>query len=161
GLTAIRDRAVELRGTGAGGGRRGRVTRKDLLQGYAGHLRTLVDLSGIRPLKVVVDAGNGMAGLTVPVALAGPPITLTPLYFDLDGTFPNHEANPIDPANLVDLRKAVLEEGADLGLAYDGDADRCWVVDERGESVSPSAITALVAVRELARHPGAAIIHNL
>ena len=166
GLAEIRARAEKLLDSGdlapAGGGA-GRIERRDLLGGYARHLRGLVDLSGLRPLKIVVDAGNGMAGHTVPAVLgAGDlPIELVPLYFELDGTFPNHEANPLEPENLRDLRKAVLEAGADLGLAFDGDADRCWVVDERGESVSPSAITALVAVRELARHPGATVIHNL
>ena len=128
---------------------------------YAEYLRDLVDLSGIRPLKVVVDAGNGMAGHTVPTVLDGLPLDLVPMYFELDGTFPNHEANPLDPANLLDLQARVRDEGADIGLAFDGDADRCFVVDERGEPVSPSAITALVAVRELARHPGATVIHNL
>jgi phosphomannomutase len=114
-------------------------------------------------LKVVVDAGNGMGGYTVPAVLgdAALPLTIVPLYFELDGNFPNHEANPLDPANLVDLQKAVREHGADLGLAFDGDADRCFVIDERGEPVSPSAITALVAVRELAKHPGSTVIHNL
>src|SRR5690606_22157151 len=112
--------------------------------------------------KVVVDAGNGMGGHTVPTVLAGLPLTLVPMYFELDGTFPNHEANPLDPANLVDLQKRVREEDADLGLAFDGDADRCFVVDERGEPVPPSAVTALVAARELARHGGSGmIIHNL
>ncbi|MFF9333579.1 phosphomannomutase/phosphoglucomutase [Streptomyces albogriseolus] len=140
----------------------GTVTRRDTLEDYAAHLRSLVDLTGIRPLKVVVDAGNGMGGHTVPTVLAGLPLTLVPMYFELDGTFPNHEANPLDPANLVDLRKRVREEGADLGLAFDGDADRCFVVDERGEPVSPSAITALVASRELARNGGkGTVIHNL
>ncbi|GII61388.1 phosphomannomutase/phosphoglucomutase [Sphaerisporangium krabiense] len=181
GLTQVRDRAAELLasapggpgeeahgdpGAGAqegvrGGSGTGSVVRRDLLDGYAAHLRGLVDLSGIRPLKVVVDAGNGMAGHTVPTVFAGLPVELTPLYFELDGDFPNHPANPLEPDNLRDLQKAVLDKGADVGLAFDGDADRCWVVDERGESVSPSAITALVAVRELARHPGATIIHNL
>ncbi|MCG5218402.1 phosphomannomutase/phosphoglucomutase [Streptosporangium sp. KLBMP 9127] len=161
GLTEIRDRAAELLRSGVGGSGGGTVVREDLLKGYAGHLRTLIDLSGIRPLKVVVDAGNGMGGHTVPSVFAGLPIELTPLYFELDGSFPNHEANPLEPANVVDLRKAVVEVGADLGLAYDGDADRCWVIDERGESVSPSTITALIAVRELAGHPGSPIIHNL
>ncbi|MFC4586486.1 phosphomannomutase/phosphoglucomutase [Sphaerisporangium corydalis] len=162
GLVEIRDRAAELlaSGTGAGSGQ-GEVTTRDLLAGYAAYLRGLVDLSGIRPLRVVVDAGNGMGGFTVPSVFAGLPLELTPLYFELDGTFPNHEANPIEPANLRDLQKAVLDKGADIGLAFDGDADRCWVVDERGESVSPSTITALVAARELARHPGATVIHNL
>ncbi|MEV0967405.1 phosphomannomutase/phosphoglucomutase [Microtetraspora glauca] len=162
GLIEIRDRAAELLDSGLGGTPgRGSVTERDLLAGYAGHLKTLVDLSGIRPLKVVVDAGNGMGGYTVPEVFDGLPVDLTPLYFELDGSFPNHEANPIEPANLVDLQKAVIERGADIGIAFDGDADRCWVIDERGESVSPSTITALVAARELARHPGATIIHNL
>jgi phosphomannomutase len=109
----------------------------------------------------VVDAGNGMGGHTVPAVLASLPLDVVPMYFELDGTFPNHEANPLDPANLVDLQKRVVEEGADIGLAFDGDADRCFVVDELGDPVSPSAITALVAVRELAKAPGAAVIHNL
>ena len=139
----------------------GEVTQRDVLAEYAAHLHSLVDLSGIRPLKVVVDAGNGMGGHTVPVVLAGLPLEIVPLYFELDGSFPNHEANPLDPANLVDLQAAVREHGADIGLAFDGDADRVFVVDERGEPVSPSAITALVAVRELAKGHGTTIIHNL
>jgi phosphomannomutase len=139
----------------------GSVSQRDVLAGYAAHLNSLVDLSTIRPLKVVVDAGNGMGGHTVPVVLDGLPLEIIPLYFELDGTFPNHEANPLDPANLVDLQAAVREHGADLGLAFDGDADRVFVVDERGEPVSPSAITALVAVRELAKGRGDTIIHNL
>ncbi len=161
GLSDLRKMAE--RGAPAPNGRvaDGRVTHDDLLSQYAGYLRTLVDLSGIRPLKVAVDAGNGMAGHTVPRVFDGLPVQTVPLYFELDGTFPHHEANPIDPANLADLQRAVLASGADLGLAFDGDADRCFVVDERGEIVSPSALTALIAVRELAREPGAAIIHNL
>ena len=139
----------------------GTVTDKDLLPGYAAYLKKLVDLSGIRPLKVVVDAGNGMGGYTVPTVFEGLPIELVPLYFELDGTFPNHEANPIDPENLRDLQKAVVEHEADIGLAFDGDADRCFVVDERGEIVGPSVLTAIIAARELAREPGATIIHNL
>ncbi|MGV9428778.1 phosphomannomutase/phosphoglucomutase [Streptomyces sp. NPDC003656] len=140
----------------------GTLTARDTLEDYAAYLRSLVDLSAIRPLKVVVDAGNGMGGHTVPTVLAGLPLTVVPMYFELDGTFPNHEANPLDPANIVDLRKRVVQEGADLGLAFDGDADRCFVVDENGDPVSPSAITALVAVRELARNGGSGtVIHNL
>jgi phosphomannomutase len=139
----------------------GTVSTRDLVAEYAAYLRRLVDLSGIRPLRVVVDAGNGMGGFTVPVVLSGLPLDVVPLYFELDGSFPNHEANPLDPANLVDLQAAVREHGADLGLAFDGDADRCFLVDERGEPVSPSAITALVAVRELAKGRGTTIIHNL
>ncbi|WP_121708971.1 phosphomannomutase/phosphoglucomutase [Streptomyces sp. E5N91] len=142
--------------------RPGTVTRRDTLADYAAHLRSLVDLTGIRPLKVVVDAGNGMGGHTVPTVFAGLPLDLVPMYFELDGTFPNHEANPLDPANLVDLQRRVREEGADLGLAFDGDADRCFVVDQDGEPVSPSAVTALVAARELARNGGkGTVIHNL
>ena len=138
-----------------------RIVQRDLLSGYADHLKKLVDVSAIRPLKVAVDAGNGMAGHTVPTVFEGLPITLVPLYFELDGTFPNHEANPIDPENLRDLQRAVIDSGADIGLAFDGDADRCFVVDERGHIVSPSVLTALIAVRELAREPGATVIHNL
>ncbi|MBL1065859.1 phosphomannomutase/phosphoglucomutase [Streptomyces sp. 7-21] len=139
----------------------GTVSQRDVLADYASHLRSLVDLTAIRPLKVVVDAGNGMGGHTVPTVFEGLPIELDPLYFELDGTFPNHEANPIDPANITDLQDRVRATRADIGLAFDGDADRCFVVDERGEPVSPSAITALVAARELAKKPGATIIHNL
>jgi phosphomannomutase len=139
----------------------GTVTHRDLLGDYAEFLHGLVDLSGIRPLRVVVDAGNGMAGHTAPAVLDVPALTVIPLYFELDGTFPNHEANPIEPENLVDLQAAVLAEGADIGLAFDGDADRCFLVDERGLLVSPSALTGLIAARELAKHPGAPIIHNL
>jgi phosphomannomutase len=139
----------------------GSITAVDLLPGYAEYLKKLVDISEIRPLTVAVDAGNGMAGHTVPEVFEGLPITLIPLYFELDGTFPNHEANPIEPENLRDLQRAVVEHHADIGLAFDGDADRCFVVDERGELVSPSVLTALIAARELAREPGATVIHNL
>jgi phosphomannomutase len=139
----------------------GSVASLDLLPGYADYLRKLVDLSAIRPLTVAVDAGNGMAGYTVPKVFEGLPVALIPLYFELDGTFPNHEANPIEPENLRDLQRAVVDHHADIGLAFDGDADRCFVVDERGAVVSPSVLTALIATRELAREPGATIIHNL
>ncbi|MFE2095382.1 phosphomannomutase/phosphoglucomutase [Streptomyces sp. NPDC059468] len=140
----------------------GTLSTRETLEDYAAYLRSLVDLTAIRPLKVVVDAGNGMGGHTVPTVFAGLPLTLVPMYFELDGTFPNHEANPLDPANIVDLQKRVPEEGADLGIAFDGDADRCFVVDENGDPVSPSAITALVAARELARNGGrGTVIHNL
>ena len=159
GLADIRD-LVE-RGVPSYAGAAGTRTTRDLLPAYAEHLRSLVDLRGGRQLRVVVDAANGMAGHTVPVVLSGLPVTLVPMYFELDGTFPNHEANPLEPANLVDLQERVRAEGADLGLAFDGDADRVFVVDERGEPVSPSAVAALVAVRELARAPGATVIHNL
>ncbi|HVQ94375.1 MAG TPA: phosphomannomutase/phosphoglucomutase [Mycobacteriales bacterium] len=164
GLGELREMAE--RGVPAGQAKPGVLVRRDLLADYAAHLRTLVDLTGIRPLTVVVDAGNGMAGHTVPAVLGDAefpalPLTIVPLYFELDGTFPNHEANPLEPANLVDLQAKVREVGADIGLAFDGDADRCFVVDERGEAVPPSAVTALVAVRELAKTPGGTVIHNL
>ena len=139
----------------------GSVTHRDLLADYAAFLHELVDLSEIRPLKVVVDAGNGMAGHTAPAVLDVSSLDVVALYFELDGTFPNHEANPIEAENLRDLQAAVLAEGADIGLAFDGDADRCFLVDERGALVSPSALTGLVAARELAKHPGSPIIHNL
>jgi phosphomannomutase len=160
GLAEIR-RLAEAGVPEGGGG--GTISGSDRLAEYADYLRGLVDLSAIRPLRVVVDAGNGMGGYTVPAVLGagGLPLDIVPMYFELDGSFPNHEANPLDPANLVDLQKRVVEEGADIGLAFDGDADRCFVVDERGEPVSPSAITALVAVRELAKSPGSSVIHNL
>jgi len=167
GLAEIRDQAQAiLDGTAPAGDGTAAVTREDLLTAYARYLRGLVDLSGIRPLRVVIDAGNGMGGYTVPVvlgdaALPALPLEITPMYFELDGTFPNHEANPLEPANIVDLQAAVRAQGADLGIAFDGDADRCFVVDEHGDPVTPSAITALVAVRELLRYPGGVIIHNL
>ena len=148
-------------GVPAYNGEPGTVSSRDLLPGYAEYLKKLVDISGIRPVKVVVDAGNGMAGYTVPTVFEGLPITTVPLYFELDGSFPNHEANPIEPQNLRDLQRAVREHKADIGLAFDGDADRCFVVDERGEVVNPSVLTALIAARELGREPGATIIHNL
>ena len=139
----------------------GTVTHRDLLDEYGAFLRSLVDCADLRPLTVVVDAGNGMAGLTAPAVLGPLPLQITELYYELDGTFPNHEANPIDPENLRDLQAAVIAEGADLGLAFDGDADRCFAVDETGALVSPSAITALIAAAELEKHPGATVIHNL
>lgn len=142
-------------------GARGSISERDMLAEYAEFLRELVDLRGIRPLKIVVDAGNGMGGHTVPEVFDGLPIELVPMYFELDGTFPNHVANPLDPDTLVDLQAKVREVGADAGLAFDGDADRCFVVDERAEPVAPSAITALVASRELAKAPGSSVIHNL
>ncbi len=140
----------------------GQVSTTDVLDLYAAHLLTLSPVRG-RGLKVVVDAGNGMAGLTAPVVfdMIGPVVEMEPMYFELDGTFPNHEANPIEAENLVDLQRAVLESGADIGLAFDGDADRCFIVDEKGRAVSPSTLTALIAARELAKEPGATVIHNL
>jgi len=136
-------------------------TNEDLLQAYADHLHKLVSFKGNRPLKIVIDAGNGMAGFTAPAIFDRLGAEIIPLYFELDGNFPNHEANPIDPENLRDLQKSVLENKADIGLAFDGDADRCFLVDEKGETVDPSLLTALIASRELAKNPGATIIHSL
>lgn len=143
-------------------GEPGVVEKHDALDEYATYLRELVPVPTRRKLVVAVDAANGMAGMTVPAVLGDlSNVDIRPLYFELDGTFPNHEANPLDPKNLVDLQRFTVEQGADIGLAFDGDADRCFVVDERGEAVSPSAITALIASRVLADNPGATVIHNL
>ncbi|MFM8154450.1 MAG: phosphomannomutase/phosphoglucomutase [Actinomycetes bacterium] len=166
GLREIRE-MIENEAIPAYDGPMGEISERDMLTEYAKYLRQLVDLSGIRPLRVVVDAGNGMGGFTVPAVLGtgcglpALPLDIDALYFELDGTFPNHEANPIEPSNLVDLQKRVLEVGADIGLAFDGDADRCFLVDERGELISPSTLTALIASRELAKAPGSTIIHNV
>jgi len=160
GLAAIRDELVN--GVPAYDGAPGTITDRDVLGDYSDFLRSLVDVSALRPLRVAVDAGNGMAGLTAPAVLGAiDSVTVLPLYFELDGSFPNHEANPLDPANLVDLQRFVVDSGADIGLAFDGDADRCFVVDERGMPASPSAVTGMIAARELTREIGATVIHNL
>ncbi|WP_084124202.1 phosphomannomutase/phosphoglucomutase [Demequina sp. NBRC 110054] len=150
---------------------RGTVSERDMIREYGEFLRSLVPLESIRPLKVVVDAGNAMAGYTVPSVLGSEaglpalPLEIEPLYFELDGTFPNHEPNPLEEENLRDLQAAVVKHGADLGLAFDGDADRCFVVDEKGAVVRASAITALVGLREAARVRAsgetATVIHNV
>jgi phosphomannomutase len=158
GLAEVRDRVASDETATAG--TPGTITEQDVLEDYASYLLQLAPVTG-RHLRVVVDAGNGMAGLTAPAVLGRIDVDLDELYFELDGTFPHHEANPIEPANLVDLQARVIEVGADIGLAFDGDADRCFLVDERGELVSPSTLTALIASRELAKEPGATIIHNL
>ncbi len=158
GLADIRDRVAggaTLRAETAG-----EIHEQDVLDEYAAYLLALAPVRG-RRLRVAVDAGNGMAGLTAPAVLGRLDVEVDALYFELDGTFPHHEANPIEPANLVDLQARVRETGADIGLAFDGDADRCFLVDERGELVSPSTLTGLIAARELAKEPGAAVIHNL
>ena len=174
GLHGIRDRATAFLADGIPAAAvPGSYRETDVLADYAGYLRGLVDLSGTRPIKIVVDAGNGMGGLTVPAVLGQAaglsklPIEIVPLYFELDGSFPNHEANPLEPANLVELQKAVVEHGADLGLAFDGDADRCFAVDEKGDAVYPSAVAAIVALREITRVRGLqpegeiVVLHNL
>lgn len=174
GLSAIRDRAIEFYDSGITKlSVTGNIEQRSVMPGYVAHLHNLVSLDGIRPLRIVVDAANGMGGLTVPAVLgarAGKqalPIEVIPMFFELDGSFPNHEANPLDPKNLVDLQRAVLLHGADLGLAFDGDADRCFVIDELGEAVTPSAVAAIVSKREILRaqtlDPAGeiSVIHNL
>ena len=174
GLKSIRDRATKFLATGIeSADTLGELSERDVLADYSRYLRNLVDLAGIRPLRIVVDTGNGMGGLTVPAVLAEAaglsalPIEIIPLFFELDGNFPNHEANPLDPKNIVDLQRAVLEHHADLGLAFDGDADRCFVVDEKGQAVTPSAVAAIVALGAIARARVAApeetptVLHNL
>ena len=164
GLRQLREDAERFLEDGlpAHDGPAGTVSQEDVLAGYAAYMKQLVPgIEDVRRLRVVVDAGNGMGGHTVPAVFQGLPFDSTDLYFELDGSFPNHEANPIDPANTADLQARVVAEGADIGLAFDGDADRCFVVDERGEIVSPSVLTALIAARELAKHPGGTVIHNL
>lgn len=168
GLAAIRDRAANFLKSGIPRTQsRGSSKEINVTGEYAKYLNELVDLSSIRKLKVVVDAANGMGGMTVPAVLgANPNLEIVDLYFDLDGTFPNHEANPLDPKNLVDLQKKVLEAGADIGLAFDGDADRCFVVDEKGEAVSPSSVAAIVSRREIDRvkklgETDITVLHNL
>ncbi|MEV0670651.1 phosphomannomutase/phosphoglucomutase [Mycobacterium sp. NPDC050441] len=160
GLSVISDEVIA--GVPAHDGPAGVISDRDVLVDYGTFLRSLVDLSTLRPLRIAVDAGNGMAGHTTPAVLGPiPGATILPLFFELDGSFPNHEANPLNPANLIDLQAHVLASGADIGLAFDGDADRCFVVDELGRPISPSAVTALVAARELNREIGATVIHNL
>jgi phosphomannomutase len=140
---------------------RGAIEKRDVLEDYAAHCRKLVDGDVLRPLKVAIDAGNGMAGKTVPVVFDPLPFEVVPLYFELDGTFPNHPANPIEPDNIADLRKTVRSEGCDLGVAFDGDADRMFLVDEKAQPISGSATTALVAEQLLKKWPGESIIYNL
>jgi phosphomannomutase len=173
GLAAIRERAEKFLESGIEDvAEVGFSSEHDTLLEYASYLRKLVDLSSIRPLKIVIDAANGMGGLTAPAVLGAAanlpelPIQIIPMYFELDGTFPNHEANPLDPKNLVDLQKAVLDHGADAGLAFDGDADRCFVIDEKGMPVTPSAVAAIVSLSEIARAKARGekqitVLHNL
>jgi len=167
GLAQIRDQARKFLEGGIPASRGVGVTEQlDVMADYVDYINNLVPLGSIRKLKVVVDAANGMGGLTVPAVLgANPNLEIVPMYFELDGSFPNHEANPLDPKNLVDLQRRVVAEGADIGLAFDGDADRCFVVDERGDAVSPSAVAAIVSAREIERvrgsEPSPTVLHNL
>ncbi len=162
-LREVAARSAELDAAPGGdgdGAAPGSIERADTLPEYAAYLRSLVDLDGLRPLTVVVDAGNGMAGHTAHAVLDGLGLNIIGLYLDLDGTFPNHQPNPLVPENLRDAQRAVLEHGADLALVFDGDADRCFIIDERGEVVTPSTVTALIARSELAREPGATVVVN-
>jgi phosphomannomutase len=159
GLAQIRDRAMT--GDFPEASHPGSHREQDLLGEFAEHVRSFADLGVMAPVKVAIDAGNGMAGHVVPAIFDGLPVEVVPLYFELDGTFPNHPANPIEPENLTDLRRAVLAEGCDLGLAFDGDADRVFCVDEKGEGVPPSLVTAVIAATLLERNPGATVLYNL
>jgi phosphomannomutase len=157
-LTEIADRASAPRSTSAVSS--GKRTERDVLSAYANHLHSLVDMTGIRRLRVVADAGNGMAGHTLPAVLGGDDLELIGLFTELDGTFPNHPPNPLEPENLLDAQAAVRDHAADLALVFDGDADRCFVIDEQGKVVNPSVVTAMIATQELTREPGATIVRN-
>jgi phosphomannomutase len=161
GIGQIRDLVVAGNFVEPAEGRRGDLEVKKVLRDYVDQAVSIVDLAAIKPFKVVVDAGNGMAGKTIPRLFERIPGELVPLYFELDGTFPNHLANPIDPKNMVDLQQAVIEHKADLGVAFDGDADRMFLVDEQGSLVGGDITTAMVAISLLERYPGAAICYNL
>lgn len=162
GLDTIRDRVVsgDLPPI-VPGSERGSLQQRDVLDDYARHMLGLIDTSTLRPLRIAVDAGNGMAGLTVPRVFRDLPVEIVPMYFEPDGTFPNHPANPIEPENTAALRKAVVEHGYDFGAAFDGDADRVFLIDEKGNFVGGDILTAMVASRMLERNPGAAIVYNL
>jgi phosphomannomutase len=159
GLADIRDLAVS--GNFPTPTRKGEVTQRDVTDAYVQHVLSFIDVNKIRPLKVVVDAGNGMAGMIVPRVFEHLPCELIPMYFELDGSFPNHQASPIEPENVADLQRKVVETHADLGAAFDGDADRMFPIDEKGQRVDGSQVTALVANSLLHKHPGATILHNL
>lgn len=160
GVFAIRDAIREGRPP-APAPRQGRVVERDVLPDFAAHCLSFIDVATIKPLTIAIDAGNGMAGHIVPAVFENLPLKVIPLYFELDGTFPNHPASPIEPENMADVQRAVRERGADLGAAFDGDADRVFVTDERGELVSGDMVTALVAKTLLRRTPGATILYNL
>ena len=161
GIGEIRDMVVNGAIPAPPGDRRGQITTHDALADYVRHALGFIDVGKLRPLKVVADAGNGMAGMTLPRVFAELPCELIPLYFELDGSFPNHEANPIEPENIVDLQRTVRESGADLGVAFDGDADRMFLIDERGTFIGGDMVTAMVAQSTLRHHPGATIVYNL
>src|SRR5437660_1552625 len=159
GLADIRDLAVN--GTFSEPAHKGQAIKRDVSDDYVKHALSFIDVSKIRPLKVVIDAGNGMAGMIMPRVFSFLPCELVPLYFDLDGNFPNHPASPIEPENMQDLQKKVREVGADLGAAFDGDADRMFPVDEHGDIVDGSMVTAIVSNSLLHKFPGSTILYNL
>lgn len=161
GLAEIRDIALAGNFPDPKNGKRGDLTQKEVLPAYVEYALQFVDTSRIKPFKVAVDAGNGMAGRTIPLLFQHLPCELVPLYFELDGTFPNHPANPIDPAAMIDLQKSVVEQKCDLGVAFDGDADRMFLVDEQGQLISGGTTTAMVAIALLEQNPGATICYNL
>ncbi|HEV2529035.1 MAG TPA: phosphomannomutase/phosphoglucomutase [Thermomicrobiales bacterium] len=160
GIGQIRDLVV-ANDFGAPADKRGDLLTRDVLSDYADFMLSQIDVSAIRPLKVAIDAGNGMAGRMTPAVFDRLPIEVVPLYFELDGTFPNHEANPIEPENTEELRRVVVEQGCDLGVAFDGDADRMFLIDERGQFIGGDMTTAMVTVSMLGQHPGASIVYNL
>jgi phosphomannomutase len=159
GVFAIRDLVKSDRFAAAP--KRGQITAKDALPAFAQHCLSFIDVAAIKPLTIAVDAGNGMAGLVVPAIFKHLPVKLIPLYFELDGSFPNHPASPIEPENMAELQKAVVAHGADLGAAFDGDADRVFITDEHGTLVGGDMVTALVARNLLRRKPGSTILYNL
>lgn len=159
GLAEIRDRIAD--GNFPPPGRRGTIVQRDILADFAAHCLSFIDVAAIKPFKVAIDAGNGMAGATVPRVFAHLPCEVVPLFFELDGDFPNHPASPIEPENMVDLQRAVREHGCDLGVAFDGDADRMFIVDEKAGLIGGDMVTALVGLNTLKRFPGAKILYNL
>ncbi len=161
GISQIRDLTVANQFADPANGKRGDLTQRDILDAYADHVLSLIDITKFKPLKIAIDAGNGMAGATAPRVFARLPIEIVPLYMDLDGTFPNHEANPLEPENIVDLQRAVVDHHCDFGVAFDGDADRMFLIDEHGEFVGGDMTTLMVAVSMLQKHPGSTICYNL
>jgi len=160
--TGLRDvRAIVEAGVEPGDGPRGRIEQRDLLDAYVEHVLGFADVGSMRPLTVVADTANGMGGLVVPAVMQRLPVTMHYLFPELDGTFPNHPADPLNPENQRDLKAAVLQHGADIGLAFDGDADRVFLIDEHADDVSGSLLTAVVATSMLRAEPGAKIVHNL
>ncbi len=160
GIGDIRDMVVSGE-FGEPRGETGTITERDVTEAYAEHVLGIIDPTKIRPMKIAVDAGNGMAGKLTPPVFEKLPLEIVPLYFELDGTFPNHEANPIEPENIRDLQRAVVEHGCDLGVAFDGDADRMFLIDENGEFIGGDMTTAMVSLQMLKKHPGSSIVYNL